>query len=125
MAKTKVLVVEDNPEIEALVVEHLRLGDFDVSEAFTSDEALSHLDGPVTFDVLFIDVRIPGSSDGIEVAHRFRAGNPNIPILISSGYGAQMGGLIAELGPPSSFIPKPYSLVEMSEILTRMVGRPA
>jgi CheY-like chemotaxis protein len=81
----KVLVVEDEELIRLIVVDALEDAGFEVIEAATGEEALSRCQERVA-DVLFTDIRLPGTVDGWDVAEHCRDLNPQMPVVYASGH---------------------------------------
>lgn len=117
MAAARVLLVEDELFIRLVTAEVLRAEGF--VEARHGDEARALLDDPAGFDVLFTDVRMPGTLDGIDVALHARRRHPFIPVLVASGYAAHRLKRLGSLDPAAVFMSKPYSLVEVLAVLRR------
>lgn len=122
MATARVLLVEDEPLIRLVTAEMLRDEGFEVFEAQHGDEACALLDDANDFDVLFTDVRMPGTLDGIDVALHARRRHPGIPVLVASGYAAHLVRRLGMLIPAAVFISKPYRLAEVLDIITRLTG---
>lgn len=122
MATARVLLVEDEGLIRLVAAEALHDGGFEVVEAWNGDEAARLLSGPDTFDVLFTDVAMPGTLDGVDVALHARGRHPLIHVLVVSGYAAHVIARLSVLDPPAHFMSKPYSLVEVMGKLTCLVG---
>jgi len=122
MATARVLLVEDEVLIRLVTAEMLRDEGFEVVEAQHGDEACALLDDADDFDVLFTDVRMPGTLDGIDVALHARRRHPAIPVLIASGYAAHLVRRLSMLIPAAVFISKPYSLAEVLDVITRLTG---
>ena len=119
----RVLLVEDEGLIRMVAAEALQDEGFEVVEAWDGEEAARLLDGPVSFDVLFTDVRMPGSLDGMDVAMHARRRYPAIPVLIVSGFAANIMCRIALMQPRAIFINKPYSLEEVVRAVSRLAAR--
>jgi CheY-like chemotaxis protein len=102
-APPKVLVVEDDDGLRAVIVDHLQEAGFEAVPICSGDEALTYLRDGGKLDVLFTDIRTPGATDGWEVARAFRDHDPNLPVLYATGYEETLhpvsGGVL---------IPKPY-----------------
>ena len=79
------LVVEDEVLIRFDLSDHLRDCGFDVIEAANADEALEFL-ASVPIDVVVTDVRMPGSMDGIQLAHLLHRERPQIGVIVVSGH---------------------------------------
>lgn len=112
-AERVVLVVEDEVVLRMAVSAHLREAGFVVIEAVDAEEAVALLDGNRAIGLLFTDITMPGSMDGIALAAWAAARHPRVKILVSSGV-TQDGGL--------PFIAKPYSFVELQRRIEAMLA---
>jgi CheY-like chemotaxis protein len=101
-----VLVVEDEVIVRMTIAEYLRDEGYDVIEAGTADEALAVLQRGTDIDLVFTDVRMPGSIDGCELARRVRARWPKLPVILTSGYSDEL--LTARSISEDIVVPKPY-----------------
>jgi len=81
-----VLVVDDNPDILKVTVRQLHDLGYRTREAKNADEALALVGEGVRPDILFTDIIMPGSMDGLELADHLRAALPNLPVLLCSGF---------------------------------------
>ena len=81
-----VLVVEDEPLLRMLAVEVVEEAGFTAIEARDADEAVVLLESRSDITLLFTDVNMPGSMDGLKLAHAVRDRWPPIKILAASGY---------------------------------------
>jgi CheY-like chemotaxis protein len=103
MAALRVLLVEDEGLIRLLTAEVLHEEGFEVVEAWNGVEAIRLLDGPDGFDVLFTDVRMPGTLDGIDVADTPDAETPRSRYLLYPAMLSTSGSALAPWNrPPSS-----------------------
>ena len=82
--KPTVLVVDDEPLVRMTIADMLRSGGFDVLEAAAGAQALQLLAAERPAAALVTDVRMPGM-DGVDLSHRVRALNPEMPIVLVSG----------------------------------------
>lgn len=100
-----VLVVEDEALIRMDIAEEIKAAGFNVLEAGTADEAIALLEQRSDIRVVFTDIHMPGSMDGLKLAHYVRGRWPPIRIIATSGHAR-----IAEEDLPehSRFIAKPY-----------------
>ena len=80
-----VLIVEDDVLIRVLLADELRDAGLRVIEAANADEALSIFEAGAQVDLLFTDVQMPGSMDGVELARRIKTIHPALPIILTSG----------------------------------------
>ncbi len=124
MPAIRILLVEDEALIRVMVADFLADEGFEVTEARDGEEAVRLLDTVGGFDVLFTDVRMPGMLDGIDVALRARRQHPGLPVLIVSGYSAELTTRLGVLDPAAAFLAKPYRLREVTETLKRLAKQP-
>ncbi len=118
----QVLVVEDDEDVAALVVDMLtQLGHrpIRVATAAAALGALGH-DRPV--DLLFTDVLMPGGMDGLALAREVGRRRPGMRVLLTTGYTGG-GPAAAPLGVP--LLRKPYRLDELAGALDRALTHPA
>ncbi|MBV9577624.1 MAG: response regulator [Chloroflexi bacterium] len=113
MVASRVLLVEDEVLVRSVIADELREGGYEVIEAETGDEAAQLIERE-WFDLLLTDVRLPGTLDGIDLAHRARSIRPQLPVLVVSGYAEQISGRLTTLRAPMAFLAKPFP---MSRIL--------
>jgi len=83
---SRVLVVEDEFLIRMLIADHLRDAGFTVVEAINGDEAIAILMSGASIDLVYTDVRMPGSADGMAVLGFVKRTQPNMPVLMTSGH---------------------------------------
>lgn len=113
---TTVLIVEDEVFVRMIGADALEEAGYRVMEASSADEALAILERAASVQVLFTDIRMPGSMDGLALAEVVHERWPNIRILLTSGDTYPARDAIPEEG---RFIPKPYRFDSLSrEILT-------
>jgi CheY-like chemotaxis protein len=83
-----ILVVEDDPDVRELAVTLLEAVGYRVLEAPTADAALKLLIGRpgLHVDLLFTDVVMPGSLDGIDLAEKACSLRPRLKVLYATGF---------------------------------------
>ena len=81
-----VLLVEDDPDVLSAVQAALVSAGYKVLSAYDADEALSMLRSGTKPDLLFADVVLPGSMNGVELGREARRMYPTMPVLLTSGY---------------------------------------
>jgi CheY-like chemotaxis protein len=101
-AQRRVLVVDDQVGIRSIVSAVLTPTGFHVLEAASADEALVLLQRHPNLLVLITNVDMPGSMDGLDLAHRVRKRDPNIGIVVVSGRARNTSKLPVD----AVFIPK-------------------
>jgi len=112
--KIVILVVEDEPMQRMMAVDLVEEAGFDVVEASNADEALIILEERSDIRIVFTDVDMPGSLDGLKLAAVIRDRWPPIEIVITSGKAAGRDGDLPERG---VFFPKPYDRDRVAEKL--------
>ena len=120
MDQHTVLVVEDEFFIREDVCAHLEERGFNVLNAASADEALNTLLARADVDLVFTDVRMPGSMDGLQLARWVLDHRPNIAVIIASG---DTGRVVAmrELCGAHAFT-KPYSFDEVVTKMLHLIG---
>jgi len=109
----RILVVEDEEKVRAVVTMTLRENGYDVFEAASAEEAQDIFEREKgRFHMVFSDVVMPGKS-GIQLVEQLLSRKPELPVLLSSGYvdAKSHGSIIHERG--FSFLPKPYALANL------------
>jgi two-component system, response regulator PdtaR len=104
--KPVILIVEDEAVIRVSAAGMLADAGFRTIEAANGDEALKLLDADSDVQLLFTDVRMPGTMDGLSLARRVRDRWPHIGIMVTSS--RSMAGYDG-LPSGSRFEQKPYS----------------
>jgi len=116
-----VLIVEDEPLLRMLAVEIVEEAGFGALEAADADEAVTLLESRNDISLLFTDINMPGSMDGLKLAHSVRERWPQIKILLVSG---QVRLQPSELPSNSCFVGKPYQSSALVEELRTMFCSP-
>jgi CheY-like chemotaxis protein len=116
-----VLVVEDEPLLRMLAVEVVEEAGFIAIEARDVDEAVTLLESRTDITLFFTDINMPGSMDGLKLAHAVRDRWPPIKILVVSG---KQQLQISDLPSNSWFVGKPYQTAALVEELRSLVGSP-
>jgi CheY-like chemotaxis protein len=80
-----VLIVEDEPLVRLCAVETVEAAGYQVIEAANADEAIDILESRNDIRVVFTDIHMPGSMDGLKLAHAVRHRWPPIKIIVTSG----------------------------------------
>lgn len=104
-AASVVLVVEDEGLVRLMAVDMLEDEGFRVIEAITADDAWTILEERDDIAILFTDVEMPGSMNGLELANRVAARWPHIRLVITSGRVRIRDQDVPDDG---QFVPKPY-----------------
>jgi CheY-like chemotaxis protein len=114
-----VLVVEDEFLIRMDAVDVIRGAGFYVVEARNADEAILILENRIDITVVFTDIQMPGSMDGLKLAAAIRGRWPPIKIVATSGL---LDLSEVDLPPGSRFLPKPYSPRQVVGVLRELMA---
>jgi CheY-like chemotaxis protein len=115
-----VLVVEDEPLMLIDAVDLVSEAGFEAIGAKNADEAIRILESRDDIRIVFTDVNMPGSMDGIRLAHAVRDRWPPIEIIVTSGLTlANVQELLPERG---IFFPKPYTPAQIASALHRLAA---
>jgi two-component sensor histidine kinase/FixJ family two-component response regulator len=114
-----VLVVEDEMVLRMRAVDIVEDAGFKAIEAVNADEALSILESRSDISLLFSDIQMPGTMDGLKLAHAVHDRWPSIKIILVSG---QVRPLDEDKPPDSRFFGKPLEMTQMIAELKEMVG---
>jgi len=112
-------VVEDEMVLRMRAVDIVEDAGFTAVEAVNADEAISILEARSDISLLFTDIQMPGSMDGLKLAHAVHDRWPAIKIILVSG---QVIPSEAERPADSRFFGKPLGVEEMTTQLQAMIG---
>ena len=114
-----VLVVEDEMILRMRAVDIVEDAGFNPVEAVNADQAISILESRSDIALLFTDIQMPGSMDGLKLAHAVHDRWPSIKIILVPG---QVKPSDAERPAHSRFFGKPLGVDQMIGVLQDMVG---
>ena len=114
-----VLIVEDEPLIRMGTVYLIEDAGFEVYEAGSADAAIALLELHKEIRLIVTDVDMPGSMDGLKLAHYVRGRWPPVKIIVTSGHVK-----VTEESLPSGalFIPKPYDPAKITQKIRELVA---
>lgn len=118
--KTVVLVVEDSTLIRMGAVDLVLSAGYEALEARDADEAIRILESRSDIELVFTDVQMPGTMDGIKLAHYIRDRWPPVKLIVASGT-----AILEESSLPegSRFFSKPYSDHAIADAMARVLSR--
>jgi|SRR6478736_814699 DNA-binding NtrC family response regulator len=114
-----VLVVEDDAILRLHALDIVEEAGFTAIEARNADEAIAILESRTDIALLFTDVNMPGSMDGVKLAHAVRNRWPPIKIVVVSGH-VQLDE--NDLPPNSRFFGKPFEAQKMVSELRELIS---
>jgi two-component system, response regulator PdtaR len=113
-----VLVVEDEPFIRMDIVKCLQDTGLEVIEAANADDAINILESRDDIRLVFTDVDMPGSMDGLRLASFVRDRWPPIKLIVTSGHVPVSG---ADLPSGGRFFAKPYRGSQVAQAMMEML----
>lgn len=114
-----VLVVEDEMLLRMRAVDMVEDAGFTPVEAVDADEAVAILESRSDIALLFTDIQMPGSMDGLKLAHTVHKRWPPIKIILVSG---QLKLANIDIPANSRFFGKPLEAKEMIAEMQDMIG---
>jgi CheY-like chemotaxis protein len=125
-----VLVVDDEPDVEALFRQHfrreLRAGRFTMVFAQSAQSALQNIYEAANASLILIlsDINMPGMS-GLELLPKAKAARPDVPVIMITAYGdAETKRKALEAG-AESLLTKPIDFASLRDEIELRVGRAA
>jgi DNA-binding response OmpR family regulator len=116
----RLLIIEDDASLAAMLGEYLGTQGFRVSVRGTAGDGLALL-GREAFDALILDVMLP-DADGFDVCRRVRA-DSDLPILMLTARGEETDRIVGlELG-ADDYLPKPFNPRELAARLRAILRR--
>jgi len=113
--KTRVLIVDDEKEFVELVSERLTMRDYDVTAAFSGEEALETVK-KYNFDIVILDVLMPGI-DGIETLREIKRIKPLTEVILLTGHAAVDTAIEGMKLGAYDYLTKPC---EISDLVTKL-----
>lgn len=121
----ELLVVDDDPDIRELLVEHLRTKGLRVATAADGRAAIAAIErSPGHFGLIFTDLQLPGA-DGLAVLRTARQVHPSCHVVIITGYASLDSAIEAVRLGAYDYLTKPFSLGQLDVILGRIRDRQA
>jgi PAS domain S-box-containing protein len=116
-----VLLVEDDDEVAALVQEMLLELGCRITRARSAEAALGALADGRDIDLVFSDVMMPGSLNGVELGQEIQRRRPGLPVLLTSGYA---GAALRQAGAQDiAVLTKPYQLSALEAAIREVCKR--
>ncbi len=119
-APVKVLLVEDDPDVQAMSIESLRYLGYSVLTADDGETAMEILSRDPEIEVLFTDVVMPRGMSGVDLYREARRIRPELRVLLTSGYAR---GQLPTIPQDCDFIAKPYRVEELQARLAAMLSK--
>lgn len=117
--KPVVLVVEDSPMIRMGAVDLVLSAGYETLQAGDAEEAYRVLESRADIDLVFTNVQMPATRDGIKLSHNIRDCWPPVKLIVASG-----AAIIEESTLPggSRFFSKPYDELSITEAMAHLLS---
>jgi two-component system, response regulator PdtaR len=119
IGKRVILVVEDEVLVRMMAVIVAEESGFEAISAATADEAIKILESRSDIRLVFTDVNMPGSMNGLRLAHAVRGRWPPVELLVTSALGSITADDLPDRG---RFLAKPYDVATLSDAFQQMAG---
>ncbi|MFN4016102.1 MAG: PAS domain S-box protein [Reyranella sp.] len=117
----RILVVEDEEQVRAIVVGQLSSLGYTVVEASDGETALEKLRTGSAFDLLLTDVIMPGPLNGKALASEATKLSPDLRVLFMSGYSDDAISTLGVLNPGVSLLTKPFRKTDLAIAVRRVL----
>ena len=107
----KVLIVEDEPSLNKIMLKKLRADGFSADGCFTGSEALDYIELS-NYDIVLLDVMIP-APNGLEVLKTLRSKGNNIPVILLTAMGSTEDRVKGLNYGADDYIAKPFNFQEL------------
>lgn len=127
MKPVKVLVVDDEPDVQWLFKQRfrkeIRSGEVDFHFAFSGEEALAYLHDGGAADVMLVlsDINMPGMT-GLELLQQVKAAYPALDVLMITAYGDEQTYQAAMASGAREFITKPIDFDLLKSMIAQLDG---
>lgn len=118
--KDRILVVEDDREVQELVETVLRRDGYEVQLASSAQEAREAIRSETVFSTLLLDIRL-GGEDGLELCAEARSVRPDTPVVMMTGHGSIQTAIAALRSGAYDFLTKPLELDSLYAAIRRAV----
>ncbi len=115
----QVLVVEDEALLLFSISDELKDAGFEVFEAVNADDAIRQLNAHRDIQLVFTDIDMPGSMDGLRLSALIRDRWPPVKIIVTSG---KLRPAATDLPDEGIFLPKPYTTSTVLAAMQSVLG---
>jgi len=122
MSIANVLLVDDEVSFVETFSERLELRDFEISKAFSGEEALEVLDENKNIEVVILDVKMPGM-DGIEALAKIKRKNPLVEVMMLSGHADVESAIEGMKQGAFDYLMKPVDMDQITTKVTEAVAK--
>jgi DNA-binding NtrC family response regulator len=119
--KPRIFIVDDEKDFTEALAERLRLRDFDVTTAFSGEEAVEQVKA-YNFDVVILDVAMPGM-DGTEALREIKRLKPLIEVIMLTGHATVESAIEGMKVGAFDYLKKPCETEELVDKLSRAYAK--
>jgi signal transduction histidine kinase/CheY-like chemotaxis protein len=116
-ARPRLLIVDDEENVLQIFADLFSDREYEVTTATNGESALQLLESG-SFDLLLTDINLPGV-DGLEVVARAKKFDPEIVVLVITGYASTSSAIDALRHGAYDYITKPFDLWNVDQVVTR------
>ena len=109
----RILLVEDEPKMSRFIEKGLRREHFAVDPVFDGETAI-YSTVSTDYDLVILDLMLPGKLSGTDVLRRIRSQNQNVPILILTARNAVGEKVMHLAAGADDYLTKPFELAELT-----------
>lgn len=114
-----ILIVEDNPNMSSLLEEMLEVFDYKSVRAESGKDALEKLE-QTKFSMVITDMKMPNMT-GLELLKNIKEKNPDIPVVLISGYSFKRIDHDPHAPKPDGFLSKPFLMSDIEKLLNTLL----
>lgn len=116
---TKLLVIEDDPQIVEMIRGAVVDMGFDVDSSATAEEVIAQASN---YDLILLDINLPGMN-GVEACRRIRSEDENVPILIVSAQIEELDRVLGLEAGADDYLCKPFGVHEFKARIRALLRR--
>jgi DNA-binding NtrC family response regulator len=120
-----VVVIDDDPQMRSLLIDHLELSNYDVKPFSDGLEAMGFLMGPspeaAQVELILTDLRMP-EMDGLSVLRQLKPQRPHLPVIIMTAHATIESAIEGLRKGAFDYILKPFKLTEISHVVERAIS---
>lgn len=117
--RERILVADDEEGLRELLSDLLNEEGYTVETAENGTRVLQRLEGGEIYDLLLLDLKMPGVS-GIDILERLRAANNDTPVIMITGYGTSSSAIRAMQMGAYDYLMKPFDNEEVLVTIRRL-----
>jgi two-component system response regulator AtoC len=116
----RILIADDKPDLRELLAELLSDDGYIADGAASADEAMERLQSDTRYDLLLLDLRMPGTDDGLKLLERLRKEGNEIPVIMMTAHDTSSSAIRAMQMGAYDYLPKPFETEEVLMVVKRL-----